>query len=152
MQLRYRLLNENEIRILNENEIENDSEKEITNNYEKKDKYIEFILQKGYIILVFVFQTTCKVVKYIISFSGIYLLWIILHYFASHLYIRFCVPQTIIGFLISPFLTATPHCQGLRWVVYNGGNFINNMWVVLGTWICSNILIMNKELPANTVQ
>ena len=38
MQLRYRLLNENENEIENdsENEIENDEKKEIINNYEKK--------------------------------------------------------------------------------------------------------------------
>jgi hypothetical protein len=56
-----------------------------------------------------------------------------------------CVPSSIIGFLLSPFMTATPHCQGLRWIVYNAANMINNMWVFLGAWISSTILIINRD-------
>lgn len=79
-------------------------------------------------------------VKFIIKISGVYLLWIILHFGASHLYVKFCVPSTFIGFIISPFMTASPHCQGLRWIIYNGANTINNMWVILGTWLCSYLI------------
>jgi hypothetical protein len=46
---------------------------------------------------------------------------------------------------MSPFLTATPHCQGLRWVIYNGANIINNMWIVVGTWLCANIMGLNND-------
>ena len=85
-----------------------------------------------------------------IGVSGIYFVWIFLHYVASHLYIKFCVPSTIFGFILSPFMTATPHCQGLRWVITNAANMINNMWVVLGAWICSTLLIINKSTPRDT--
>jgi hypothetical protein len=51
------------------------------------------------------------------------------------------------GFILSPFMTATPHCQGLRWIVYNGANMISNMWIIFGAWICSSILIINKDNP-----
>ena len=147
MLLRTRNIDENiisnhendEINIINKNE-----------NNEKEYKISYIILEKSYDVFIFILRFSIKTVKYIISFSGIYLLWIVLHYFASHLYIKFCVPQTIFGFFISPFLTATPHCQGLRWVVYNGGNVINNMWVIIGTWICSNILIINKEISLDS--
>ena len=84
-----------------------------------------------------------NIFKFIFGVSGIYLAWICLHYFASHLYVNFCVPKTIMGFIFSPFMTATPHCQGLRWVVYNAANMINNMWIVCGTWICSTLLKIN---------
>lgn len=86
-----------------------------------------------------------KIIYFIFYVSKLYLLWILLHYFASHLYIKFCVPKTLIGFVLSPFLTATPHCQGLRWIVFNGANMISNMWITLGSWICSTILIINNE-------
>lgn len=79
-------------------------------------------------------------IKFIIKISGMYLVWIILHFGASHLYIKFCVPSTFTGFIISPFMTASPHCQGLRWIIYNGANTINNMWVILGTWFCSYLI------------
>ena len=90
--------------------------------------------------------------KFLFHISKIYLLWIILHYIASQLYIKFCVPTTVWGFLISPFIVTTPHCQGLRWIVYNAANIINNMWVVLGTWVCSTLLIIdnNKSNNQNT--
>jgi hypothetical protein len=94
--------------------------------------FVEF--SKKAIKLLYVF------VKYIIKLSGIYLLWIVLHFVAAHLYIQFCVPSNFIGFVISPFMTASPHCQGLRWIIYTGANTINNMWVILGTWLCSYLI------------
>jgi hypothetical protein len=75
--------------------------------------------------------------------SKVYVLWILLHYFASHLYVYYCVPKTIVGFIMSPFLIASPQCHSLRWIVYNGANIISNMWVILGTWLCS-IMINNS--------
>jgi hypothetical protein len=119
----------------NENNNENDLKK--------------FILKSFDITLICV-NYVYKTIKIFINISGIYFVWIFLHYIASHLYIKFCVPSTIFGFLLSPFMTATPHCQGLRWVIINAANMINNMWVVLGAWICSTILIINKDTPRDT--
>jgi hypothetical protein len=98
-----------------------------------------------YNVIETIFNYIYKIIKFIIHISGIYILWIGLHYFASHLYTNLCTPNTIIGFLTAPFLTTTPHCQGLRWVVYNGANFINNMWVVFGTWLCSKTLFITQK-------
>ena len=86
-------------------------------------------------------KTTC----FFLQASGIYLLWICMHYFSAHLYTKFCVPNTILGFLMSPFMIATPHCQGLRWIVYNAAGIINNMWILIGAWIYSFIFIFNNE-------
>ena len=82
-----------------------------------------------------------KPVKIIVTVGGMYFIWIYLHYFASHLYVEYCVPNTIQGFLISPFMVSTPHCQGLRWLIYNGGNTITNMWSLIGTWIYAKLLV-----------
>ncbi len=98
----------------------------------------------------FILSYTYKFFKFIFSVSGVYLLWIILHYFASHLYVKLCVPNTVIGFLMSPFMTATPHCQGLRWVVYNAANMINNMWIICGSFICSTILKITPQTTTPT--
>jgi hypothetical protein len=46
------------------------------------------------------------------------------------------------GFIISPFMTATPHCQGLRWIIFNGANMIHNMWLIVGSWMASVLLII----------
>jgi len=89
----------------------------------------------------------CNIIRFVVKIAGMYLLWILLHYTASHLYVKLCVPCDLTGFLISPFLTSTPHCQGLRWLIYNGATMINNMWVVLGTWFCANLLLFNNTSP-----
>ena len=89
------------------------------------------------------FHFLVKSIKLVSNICGIYLMWITAHYISSHLYIKFCVPDTLIGFLISPFMTATPHCQGLRWIIYNGASMVNNMWIAFGTWVCSTIFILN---------
>lgn len=70
----------------------------------------------------------------------IYLLWIVLHYISPHLYVHFCVPLTLQGFIMSPFIAPSPHCQALRWAIYNGGNTIIAMWVVFGTWIMQKLI------------
>ncbi len=114
------------------------------NNKENIDEHTnhpnyDAFLEKVKIMLSYAY----KVFKFIFNVTGVYLLWICLHYFASHLYVKLCVPNTVIGFLMSPFMTATPHCQGLRWVVYNAAHMINNMWIICGSFICSTVLKIN---------
>jgi len=102
---------------------------------------------KNYIIIFFKnsYETFYNIFSFFVKTTGVYLLWIFLHYVSSQLYIELCVPKTITGFFMSPFMTATPQCQSLRWVVYNGANIINNMWILFGTWICSKFLIIPKK-------
>jgi len=131
--------NENEMSI---DEIQEEQDKEL-------DKFnsSKMILENSYYYFSIVINFTFKSIKFIIRVSGIYLLWIVLHYVASQLYVKLCVPNTLVGFVISPFMVATPHCQGLRWIVYNAANIINNMWILMGAWICSTLLIINRENP-----
>ena len=82
-----------------------------------------------------------SVMKSAKEICGIYILWILLHYIASQLYIHFCVSLTIWGLIMSPFLTPTPHCQALRWTIYNGAAVINSMWSVVGVWICGKLIV-----------
>lgn len=122
-------------------EINEQQDKELEKNQSNSDK----ILKITYEGVKYFFIITYKTIKFIFKISGIYLLWICLHFVSSHLYVKFCVPSTFIGFIMSPFMTATPHCQGLRWITYNAANMINNMWIIFGAWICSTILIINKH-------
>lgn len=122
--------------LLNEEIKEDNIELKNYNQDIKKQTYDFFITSCNYLL---------KTIKLLLKVSGIYLLWICLHYFSAHLYIKFCVPDTIIGFFMSPFMIATPHCQGLRWIVYNAAGIINNMWILIGAWIYSMIWIFNKN-------
>lgn len=131
-----------------EKEMKNDNEmtiEEIQDNEFDKYNYGKRFLEDTYYYFNMSFNFIFKTIRFIIKISGIYLLWIILHYIAAHLYVKLCVPNTVIGFLISPFMIATPHCQGLRWIVYNAANIINNMWILIGSWICSILLIINNN-------
>jgi len=69
----------------------------------------------------------------------VYGCWIVMHYASGHLYTYYCVPFTIHGFLISPFVATLPHCQALRWIIYNSGDSITNMWILLGAWLLLRI-------------
>jgi len=64
----------------------------------------------------------------------IYIGWILAHYIAPHAYVKFCVPSTLSGFLLSPLTASSPHCIAIRWVIYKSGNNIVMMWVLGGLW------------------
>ena len=79
--------------------------------------------------------------KLLTGITSAYILWIVLHYMAAHLYANYCTPLTIVGFMISPFNAPSPHCQACRWLIYNGGNTISAMWILFGTWFVQKYLI-----------
>lgn len=83
-------------------------------------------------------------VSFVKSFALTYLVWITLHYACSHLYVAYCVPKGIIGFLYSPFMTPMPHCVAMRWVVYNGGKIIEVMWVMVGKWCVEKLIFPDR--------
>ena len=69
-----------------------------------------------------------------------YVLWIIAHYAVAHLYVHQCAPQSFMGFIMSPLLNSSPQCKALRFAMQYGGNLLDHMWIVLGTWICTKIM------------
>ena len=78
--------------------------------------------------------------KKVLDLTYIYMIWILLHYTSSHIYVKLCTHNSIKGFILSPFLANSLHCNTLRWVMNNGADSINSMWVVLGTYISTKIL------------
>ncbi len=79
-------------------------------------------------------------IKVLLGISAYYIVWVCLHYAATHLYVRFCTPSDWYGFIMSPFMAMTPHCRGLGWLIYTGSNVIQHMWVILGVWFASKLL------------
>jgi hypothetical protein len=136
------------IHIKDENKNENELTREEINelNDTELDKISKSkLFENSYNFLIYFCSFILKSTIIIFKFSGIYLLWICLHYFSAHLYIKFCVPSTMVGLIMSPFMIMTPHCQGLRWIVYNAANIINHMWILIGAWIYSMIWIIGSE-------
>jgi hypothetical protein len=76
---------------------------------------------------------------------GFYLMWIILHFVCTHIYVYMCVPLTITGFIMSPLITMNPLCTGLQWVTYNSLSVMSNMWIGIGMWITTNVLLTTYE-------
>jgi len=69
----------------------------------------------------------------------IYLSWITAHYIAAHLYIKYCTPASVVGFLLSPLIASTPHCEGFRWMISTGGSNVTAMWTIMGAWFTREI-------------
>ena len=81
-----------------------------------------------------------KVLNFVKVNCLIYIVWIALHYISSHLYVKWCVPSGVVGFLVSPFLTQSVHCQALRWGINTGAQMIQSMWAVIATWMTRKLL------------
>lgn len=84
-------------------------------------------------------------IKIFIQTANMYILWIIFHYAASHIYASHCTPKTIFGFFMSPFLINMPQCVATRWFITKGAAIIDNMWVVIGLWVIPKILIAPEQ-------
>jgi len=61
------------------------------------------------------------------------------------LYVRLCTQPTIIGFFQSIYLAPTPHCQALRWAIFNGGSQINCAWTLYGTYLITFLLYGTRK-------
>lgn len=79
------------------------------------------------------------------NIAGIYIVWILIHYLSPHLYVYFCVPATAVGFLTSAIYAPAPHCRALRWAIYQGGEMIMTMWIIIGTWCVKRLMLSNDE-------
>jgi len=86
------------------------------------------------------YQTLYNYVTPFLSLFGIYIVWICIHYLSPRLYVSYCVPATIIGFIYSPFLAQSPHCIALRWAISKSGESIYNMFGILSMWLLTKIV------------
>ena len=85
-----------------------------------------------------------EILKSFLVANGIYGLWIVLHFISANMYADWCAPKSIVGFLTSPLLSSSPHCTGLRWIINEGANSINAMWLILGTWFIGSFVTIKK--------
>lgn len=61
------------------------------------------------------------------------------HYVSANLYQQVCTPVSWVGFLTSPFAIVLPQCQALRWIMFNTGNNVSTMWMILGAWFINMV-------------
>lgn len=72
--------------------------------------------------------------------SNVYLMWIGIHYLSANVYPYFCADLSVTGVITSPFLVMTPHCRALSWLQQTSTAAIQNMWIVLGTWMAGQLV------------
>jgi len=60
---------------------------------------------------------------------------VLVHFASSNIYPSICCPKTFWGFIMTPFMVVTPHCEGLRWIVHYTGEQIRNVWIWLGGYL-----------------
>ena len=73
-----------------------------------------------------------------------YIFWTLLHYICAHLYIQFCVGNSLWGLLTSPLYSSAPHCQALSWTIYTLSQKFIAMWPLLATYLLSRCLLEEK--------
>lgn len=75
----------------------------------------------------------------------VFVVWAIIHYISPRMYIYFCAPLTVFGFILSPMASTMPHCKALRWLFMTSSDNINAMLVLFGTWLISIFMHINKK-------
>uniref|UniRef100_A0A6C0KJ51 Uncharacterized protein n=1 Tax=viral metagenome TaxID=1070528 RepID=A0A6C0KJ51_9ZZZZ len=64
----------------------------------------------------------------------IYLIWSIVHVIACTTYIKLCAPMTIFGIMTSGFMTTTPHCKAINWVIVSTSHMFDKWFISFSTW------------------
>ena len=85
-------------------------------------------------------QQLIDVAIFVTSACNAYLLWILLHFVASHIYVRYCVGSNWYDIFLSVIYVSSPYCQGISWIIYTGSKQIVSMWMVFGTYASTKLL------------
>ena len=88
------------------------------------------------VYLVYLFNFLSKIKSLIIFYFS----WIAIHYLCSQLYVYYCVPYAWHGIFASQFLSLTHRCNAFHMIIYEAGNVLYGMWIVLGAWTVANLL------------
>jgi hypothetical protein len=75
-----------------------------------------------------------------------YVVWVVVHFTASNLYMMHCVGKGFIGLLLSPLFVSTSYCQGLSWIIFTGSRQIMALWVTIGTYLLTLLCTGKKGL------
>jgi hypothetical protein len=86
-----------------------------------------------------------NIARFTFNVGIIYFIWITAHFVSVHLYSTMCVPLTLYGFIISPFMVPAPHCYSLRWLINNGSDQIIAMWSLIGGYLMMKISNLTKH-------
>ena len=86
-------------------------------------------------------SVTKYVTKESIRLVCMYLFWMLCHYYCARYYPKYCADDGLYGFFTSLFLTETPFCKALRYGIVKGAETITTLWIVIGTWFISKLIL-----------
>jgi Na+/H+ antiporter NhaC len=69
-----------------------------------------------------------------VSAMKVYLFWNTMHWGAIQFYQYFCAPKTIVGYIMSPLMTQTPHCRTAHWFQRTSTDAFNSITTLVVTW------------------
>ena len=87
-------------------------------------------------------QTLCWDVLLLL---GIYVVCVLGHFLATHLYTSFCTPWTWTGFFFSPLRSLSPECRALRWVIMEGSGHMESVSYGLAGWCIARFFSYTKR-------
>lgn len=76
-----------------------------------------------------------------LDFIYLFLMATILHFIAANAYAKWCTPSSVVGFLVSPFMTVTPVCSTLRWSITVFGDYMSSIWTMVFVFISKNVVL-----------
>lgn len=86
-------------------------------------------------IRTYVYNLYTKTMSTIPGIVFVYFGVVAVHYIASNVYPTLCSPWSIFGFIMTPFMVVTPHCEALRWSIHYTGDQIRNGWLWVGAYL-----------------
>ena len=66
--------------------------------------------------------------------------WTEVHYASVHGYQYFCVPHSLWGAALSPFLIPAPHCRGLSWLIDISSASVQGVWMSAGVVLSAGMV------------
>lgn len=71
-----------------------------------------------------------------------FLFWSISHMVAAKVYSSYCAPITLVGIVVSPLLSVSPHCKAALWTINATNTISNGYWVAATAWMAAKFTTM----------
>jgi len=70
-----------------------------------------------------------------------YIGWVTLHFISSHMYVKYCVGDTVLDFFLSPIRSASPICQAFSWTSHTLSKQFITILISCGSYMCSKMVL-----------
>lgn len=82
-----------------------------------------------------------QIKSYIPPMTLTYIGWVTLHFISAHMYVNYCVGNTVIDFFLSPIRSASPICQAFSWTTYVLSKQFITILISCGSFMCGKMML-----------